>query len=573
MQTNCPSCDAETFPGARFCRRCGGPLREDEGTGDVSPQAATVPLKGDDYEAGRATHGLGSGEERPSAKTTRVSVSEMERILRSQDTGQVSGAEPTATNLGRDTHASAGDGAKTEAVAGTEGSARTVEGAGSHDPEATILASSAVTRPGVSSSELDELTVNAPRPAQPVETRETKAPDSDLTQGAAQTQTPQPTQQPTSQTAPPPASQTIQSSRPGQTRRRWPVVVGLCAAVVIAVAASLVALRFLRRPSATEGSTQAPTAPAPTPDVRQQFEQKLSEAESLLAQGDTDNALARLREANEIDPSNTRAHRRLGELLLETGARRDAIEEFRAVTRNAPEDFTAWRQLATTQFAEGLYRDAVESYRHLIALVGEDSAEPSDLLSYADALRLSGRADEARAIYERLASNPNDGVAGTARQRLSELAQPSTATTQRPGEQPAQQPREGETATITQVPAQTQPTPSAPTPTPRPTPTPPPARPAEVSPAEHYQRGTSLWQSNRASALVEFRAAAAGGSIDAHYYLGLGYVEGRNLHSLQRAEVVAALQHFQIAERGQFAAESRRYAQQLEKEFDRLRKQ
>jgi TPR repeat protein len=82
-----------------------------------------------------------------------------------------------------------------------------------------------------------------------------------------------------------------------------------------------------------------------------------------------------------------------------------------------------------------------------------------------------------------------------------------------------------------------------------------------------------LWASNRGAALAEFRAAAAGGNVDAHYYLGLAYVEGRQLGSLQRAEVVAALQHFQLAQRGSHAAQARSRAQQLEKEFDRLRRQ
>jgi len=38
--------------------------------------------------------------------------------------------------------------------------------------------------------------------------------------------------------------------------------------------------------------------------------------------------------------------------------------------------------------------------------------------------------------------------------------------------------------------------------------------------------------------------------------------------------LVAALQHFQAAQRGgEHAAEARRYVQELEREFDRLRKQ
>ena len=82
-----------------------------------------------------------------------------------------------------------------------------------------------------------------------------------------------------------------------------------------------------------------------------------------------------------------------------------------------------------------------------------------------------------------------------------------------------------------------------------------------------------LWSSNRSEALRLFRAAAAVGNPDAHYYLGLGYVEGRDLGSLKRAEIGAALQHFQNAQRGQHAARARHYAQQLEREFDRIRKQ
>ncbi|MDQ3745576.1 MAG: tetratricopeptide repeat protein, partial [Acidobacteriota bacterium] len=359
---------------------------------------------------------------------------------------------------------------------------------------------------------------------------------------------------------------------PSATRgRRWPLVVAACGAVLLfAFAAAWLGYRLLRRPPVAELPSQEPTATPLAPDVQQQFDEKLAQAEALLAQGNMDEALARLREANELDPANVRAHRRLGELLLASGARREAVEEFRAVTRNAPEDFTAWRQLATAQFAEGLYRDAAESYRRLVALVG-DAADPADLLSYADALRLSGRADEARTLYQRLAAAPSSDVAEAARQRLAELAK-EQPTPQRAGEQ-AQAPREGEVATSATPAEQPTPTPQ-PTNTPQPTPTPQTARPPASTPAEHYRRGVELWSANRAAALAEFQAAASAGSPDAHYYLGLGYVEGKNLHALKRAELVAALQHFQAAQRGgEHAGDARRYAQELEREFDRLRNQ
>jgi tetratricopeptide (TPR) repeat protein len=629
MQNSCPSCGTETFPGTRFCRRCGAPVYAvgvgDAGSaGEVSPQAATMPLEGVE---GRATDGLAPDNGRASADTSRVSLAEMERLLRAQ----------------HETGAHAGD------------------------PEATHLTPSAATRGDVPAADYDEeLTISVPRPPHTRETTGTHAAtnfdtstnfetttssetstnfdattgfdattdfeatrDFEATHPVAPAQFPRETHAEfrhvtrdsrafedeetvriaTSGHAPQPhdegavietseaqavAERTradasavgashVAASGAGvgvKPRRAWPVVVAVCAVVVFAGAGAWLVFSVMRRPAVTEVPTQTATAPVAA-DAKPQFDEKLAQAEALLAQGNTEGALQQLREANALDPSNTQAHRRLGELLLSSGARREAIEELRAVTRNAPDDFTAWRRLATAQFAEGEYPDAADSFRRLVALVGEQSADPNDLLSYADALRLSGHADESRAVYERLASGAAADVADAARGRLAELsrAQPTPTPTPRAGEQTGEHSsREDETtATATSPAAQPQPVPAQPTPapTPQPTPAPPsqPARPAATSPAEHYSRGAGLWSSNRAAALEEFRAAASGGNADAHYYLGLNYVEGKNIHALKRAEVVAALQHFQLAARGQFAEQSRRYTQQLEKEFDRLRKQ
>jgi tetratricopeptide (TPR) repeat protein len=352
----------------------------------------------------------------------------------------------------------------------------------------------------------------------------------------------------------------------------------VCAAVaVFAAGGAWLAFRLLRRPAVTDVPTQPAAPPPATEDARQQFEQKLAEAEALLAAGDLQSALARLREANELDPSNWRARRRLGDLLFESGAVRAAIEEYRAATRNAPEDFDAWKRLALMQAGEGLDRDAVESYRRFIALTGGESAvDPHDLLGYAVVLLRAGHAEEARALFQRLASSPDARVSGDARRRLDEMAraQPAATPAQQPGAQPSPTPG-GETASAAQpaaTPAAAQPVPTPTQPPPTPVPAPPAA--AAASPAERYGRGVQLWSSNRGAALEEFRAAASGGNLDAHYYLGLTYVEGRNLRSLQRAEVGAALRHFQLAQRGgQHASQARGYAQQLEKEFDRFRRQ
>ncbi len=597
MNKPCPSCGAETHPGARYCRRCGAPLRasagDGEGTGEVSPQAATVPLGGD---AVRTTDGLGSEDNQlPSAADTgRVNRADLDHLLRTQQMSRPA-SPTTAADDGADgattlIHpgpggALADEFARFESSLGRDGeddAQDTSEIEETHDTAPAIHSEVSEnggdfgmqTVPSFTHEHDEELTVLGPRPARTSAQAETAtanahvahAPASDgisleFVDGAE---------------APPSSSATPvhppQTPPPVQARRRrlWPYVVAACvAALAVTVAAGWLAIRYLQRPAPEVTNTETPTEVPP--DSKQLFDAKLAEAESFLASGQMDEALARLREANAIDPANTRAHRRLGEIYLESGARGEAIEEFRAVTQNDPNDFTAWRQLASAQFAEGLSRDAAESYRRLIALVGESAADPTDLLSYADALSRSGRAEEARAVYQRLTSAPSAEVASAARQRLAELAAQPTPT---PGQKNASEqartnePGADENANVAQPNANVA-TP-APTPAPTPPPAPTPSRPAASTPAEHYRRGTELWSSNRSAALGEFRAA--GNNPDAHYYLGLGMVEGRDLRSLKRAEIVAALQLFQSAQRGQFAEQARARAKQLEREFDRLQR-
>ncbi len=577
MQNLCPTCGAETFPGARFCRRCGAVLHAPAGDGrEVSPQAATVPLK----EETRTTDGLAPDEEatRPSADTSRVSRAELERLLREYDPDRP--ANPGA----------AGDALRTRPGRAYE---TAQDSASAYDPEATLPSQSddlgevTVTVPrrpgpfdthgdtGGFAEEADETLVHAPRP-----TRDTGAfadegaDDFEETRpaGTARAADDAGTNYEASPAGATPTGQTARG------RRRWPSVVALCGSVlVVVVVAGWLASRFWGGSSPTDAASQAPVAP-PAPDARQQFEQKLAEAESLLAQGNMADALARLREANGLDPSNTRARRRLAELLLASGSRREAIEELKAVARLAPEDFTAWRQLAAAQYAEGLHRDAAESYQRLVRLVGDAAADPNDLLSYADSLRLSGRAEEARAVYGRLTGIVSADVATIARQRLAELSQPTPTPSDaaRPEEATAgQQPRHEETAAAPQPQPPSQPAPqTGPTPQQQSPQAPPPQAPSDAPPADRFRRGVELWATNRPAALSEFRAAARGGNPDAHYYIGLSYVEGKNINSLNRAEVVAALEQFQLAQRGgRFNEQSRRYAEQLGKALDRMRRQ
>ncbi|HEX8354367.1 MAG TPA: tetratricopeptide repeat protein, partial [Pyrinomonadaceae bacterium] len=386
MQNSCPSCGAETFPGARFCRRCGAPVAAAGGTGDVSPHAATVPLA---PEEGRATDGLAPDDERVAAQTSRVSLAEMERLLRTRDEAppQPPVVDPEATLVGKpsaatrpDFEPSDYDEELTITVPRDQQARETGDFEATADFEATLLADLEATRP------------SSPTPARAGHTaRDAHAPVGSEVNGGARPAGAPPYDQtaadagadaPDGVAAVPTAAENAGgtggavATRGARPRRSWASVVAVCAAVaVFAAGGTWLAFRVLRRPAVTDVPTQPAAPPPVTDDARQQFEQKLADAEALLAAGDMDGALARLREANALDPANTRAHRRLAELLLSTGARREAIEELRAAALNAPDDFSAWRQLAAAQFAEGLHRDAAESYRRLVALAGEASVE------------------------------------------------------------------------------------------------------------------------------------------------------------------------------------------------------
>ena len=539
------------MPEARFCRRCGASLRApgpEGSTEQVSPQAATVPLR----EERRTTDELAPDEPRRSAPdTTRVSRAELEAILRRA----AHAADPDATAYqppGEETFRP--DGRAPAPVAPPPA-------------EEDLMR----TRPGVSRDlgapppELDEeVTITVSRPLDGAAPPRRVEPIPDTGPIAETLIVPSPFGGGAAPQAPaaPPAAQGQRAER-----KAWPVVVALCGLLVAGAAlGAWLVVRYLRRPPA---EASAAPAPAPvTPDQRQLAEEKLIEAESLLASGDLGGSLALLREAVRLDPNNARAHRRLGDILRETGATREAIEELRAVVRLEPNDFTAWRSLAAAQHAEGLYAEEAESLRRLLELTGQ--SDPHDQLSYAEALNLAGRAEEARALLERLSSSGAADVAAAARQRLSDLASAAAAPTPAPTHE-ARPDADQQASAQTQ--AESAPTPQA-TPPPQATPQPTPqAAGAGLSPDERYRRGVELWGSNRAAAVSEFIAASRGGHPDAYYYLGLNLVEGRDLSTLKRAEVVSALAYFQNAQRGPHAAQSRRYAQQLEKEYDRIRSQ
>ncbi|PYS91204.1 MAG: hypothetical protein DMF64_13235 [Acidobacteria bacterium] len=419
-----------------------------------------------------------------------------------------------------------------------------------------------------------EITIPVVRAARAEQTTTTSAPDTvapaqansaSVTTSDASSATTQPSDDapandgaPVQVVPPPPAPRTTErrASRVGGV-----VGVSAVALLLLCVLGASVWFVLHRRGvtvATTNTNTNAPVTLAP--DAQQQAQAKVAEAQGLLSAGDTVGATARLREAIALDPTNAEAHRQLAQLLLESGARQTAIEELRAVTRLEPNDRDAWRQLAEAQFAEKLYADAADSYHTLIGLSADERADERLQLAYADALRLAGRADDASAIYIKLVASPLPDVARTSKQRLADI----TASAK-----PTETPRTQNTNEASDA----QPTPAnqaAANATPRPHASPAPVNPSALSPAEHYQRGVSLWATNRNAAVAEFRAAAAGnGNPDAYYYLGLNFAEGRDPRTLGRAELVAALEFFQRARTGHFSAQARRYEDQLGQEFDR----
>jgi tetratricopeptide (TPR) repeat protein len=332
-------------------------------------------------------------------------------------------------------------------------------------------------------------------------------------------------------TSPSPA-QVIQPASNVRARRMWQVaaVILLCVALVAAVLAFVLS----RRASSTDSSSAPPISIS---DQKQLVGEKLAEAETLLTAGEFNRAVEVLRAAVKLDPSNVEARMRLGSALERTGARGEAIEEYRAAVQNSPNDVTAWRALASAQVEEKLYNDAAESYRRLLAASG-NSLDDETWLAYAEALRMAGRIEEARAAYQKISSDASATVAQTARRHLAELGPPPAVAVNTEHARDAARPEQEEKRE-----------PNAPTPSPSPT---PPAR-ATMTPAI----------ANNAPQ-VDF---------DSYYFQALNIVNGRDPKKIERADLLRALGLFQRAALGGTRrVEAQRYVDRLGKEYDRRRK-
>ena len=162
-------------------------------------------------------------------------------------------------------------------------------------------------------------------------------------------------------------------------RRVWQAVA--LSLLLIAIGAAALAFYYSR---ARSGGGVDGTAPISISDQQRRVEEKLTEAERLMAEGNVTDAIARLRYAIKLDPSNARAHRMLADALERMGNVNEAIDEYRVATELDP---------------------------------GNEETK----LRYADALRRVGRIDEARDIYQKLSSSSSEEVARTAKEKLAQM--------------------------------------------------------------------------------------------------------------------------------------------------------
>jgi tetratricopeptide (TPR) repeat protein len=340
------------------------------------------------------------------------------------------------------------------------------------------------------------------------------------------------------QTASPASNNAGKAATASSARRIWQAAAVLL--LCIALTAAALAYFYSRR-SATNDAGGA--SPISIGDQQKLVEEQLAEADSLLAAGDTDGAITKLRYAVKLDPANAEAHRRLGLALEKRGARREAINEYRAAVESDSSNTAAWRALASAQFGEGQYSESAESYARIIASMNEADVDDNLRLDYADALRLAGRTDEARALYQKVSGSESLDLAHRASEHLAQLPPPPQANGGSTGDErdarstnAAQNRATNESAT-----AQAS------------NPTTAPVQPvAPANPAANNRTPES--------------------NDERFYSQALNIVQGRDVKSLQRAELLRALQLFQNVRNGAHAADARKYADRLGKEYDRRRK-
>lgn len=310
-------------------------------------------------------------------------------------------------------------------------------------------------------------------------------------------------------------------------------------------------------PTATDTFTPTAVNPKDAP-AENLVTAQLEAATDLLARGDAPRAIELLRLVIASDPKNSQAYLQLGEALEITGNRPEAITAYTAAVQNAPTLALPLQRLAAANFAAAMFSEAAANYRALLALPAAKNTIDDNLrLRAAEAYRAAGQLEDARKLLTQLALSKTVTTRDLARRTLTELDSLAllNASSPAPTASPTATPNTGNAA------PSSSPTPNASTPS-----------TASLPPAERFRRAIQLWTRDRTSALPELRAVAVE-IPEANYYLGLSFAEGRDPKELARAELLAALRHFQLARNTQFSQQARRYEEQLTAEYDKRRSQ
>lgn len=135
-----------------------------------------------------------------------------------------------------------------------------------------------------------------------------------------------------------------------------------------------------------------------------------------------DEAMQHLREAIELDPSNTGARIALGVALGRSGKYEDAVEILDKVLAESPDDPLALRNLAGCLMS--LNRDLPRAEQCLRAVAAAAPTDQSMWLALAQALEMQGKSAEADESYGKaVALNPASELAETARRAQSAMSQ------------------------------------------------------------------------------------------------------------------------------------------------------
>jgi cytochrome c-type biogenesis protein CcmH/NrfG len=452
MSRPCPNCGTACAMEARFCRLCGTPLKPAASTGaPVSPGAKTIPLS----DEGRTTHGFPKEDGSASApETARVRRAEMESILRR--------SAPTVSAPQKEAN----------------------DEQAFPDDETTIVPVTTALAGGGSDKREGEDSASAQRPA---------ANGAEAVAGV-------------DGDASPGVEPSVVQRKDARPRRAWQVA-GV-ALIVLAVGAGAAIFYYSRRTQTGDAGSSSSSAPASGTDQKRLVEERVAEAETLLAEGKVAEAISRLRSAIRLEPSNPRAHRLLAEALERTGAVNEAIGEYRIAAEKDP-----------------------------------NNEETS--LRYADALRRVGRTDEAREIYQKLSSSSSAEVSRVAKEQLASLSELSSSTEPPRDERALNRAEDGEANTTGASP------------------------PTSSSSSTRNGAASSSANGNNREAAGTGRSR---NDPSASYATAMKIIEGKDIRKMNRAELIRAYELFQYAQSGPNAADANRRLRELDKELFERRK-